>query len=175
MSTGNVIMYVGECIARATASRNAGALHEEAARVLPKNILVPTDFSECATRALDYACELAQKLDATVHLVHSFGPGSPEMNLVLTSVMIDTMRSGAAQALESLAAGRSNVRFGNLDVVRGDPRDNILEVAQTLRADLIVIGTHGRRGFARVVLGSVAEHVLRRADCPVITLRGAES
>lgn len=143
--------------------------------MLPKDVLVPTDFSECATRALDYACELAQKLDATVHLVHSFGPASPEMNIVLTASMVETLRSGAVQALETLAAGRPDVRFGNLAVVRGDPRDSILDVAQTLRADLIVMGTHGRRGFARVVLGSVAEHVLRRADCPVVTLRGAES
>lgn len=143
--------------------------------MLPKNILVPTDFSECATHALEYASELARKLDATIHLVHCFGPRSPEMNLVVTESMLEALRTGAVQGMERLTAARPDVRFGHLAVMRGDPRDGILEVAESLKPDLIVIGTHGRWGFARLVLGSVAEHVLRRAACPVMTLRGVES
>lgn len=143
--------------------------------MLPKNILVPTDFSRCATDALDYACELAKTLGATIHLVHCFGPASPEMNLTLTAAMIDTLRGGAMLALENIVAAHSDTRFGRLALVRADPRDGILETARDLASDLIVIGTHGRRGISRLLLGSVAEEVLRRAECPVLTLRGAES
>lgn len=143
--------------------------------MLPKNILVPTDFSECATTALDYACELARAFGATVHLVHCFGPASPEMSMTLTAAMTDKLRSGSMDALEGIVASRPDVKFGRLALERTDPRDGILEVARNLECDLIVIGTHGRRGFARLVLGSVAEHILRRATCPVLTLRGAES
>jgi nucleotide-binding universal stress UspA family protein len=143
--------------------------------MLAKNILVPTDFSECATRALEYACELGQTLGATIHLVHCFGPTTPEMNMTLTAAMIDTLRSGAMVALEGIVAAHTDTRFGRLALVRADPRDGILETARDLGCDLIVIGTHGRRGVSRMLLGSVAEHVLRRADCPVLTLREAES
>jgi nucleotide-binding universal stress UspA family protein len=142
--------------------------------MLPKNILVPTDFSECATTALDYACDLARTLGATIHLVHCFGPASPEMTLTLTAAMFDTLRSGSMTALESIVTAHPDVKFGRLALERGDPRDGILDIARDLECDLIVIGTHGRRGFARLVLGSVTEHVLRRATCPVLTLRGPE-
>lgn len=143
--------------------------------MLPKNILVPTDFSECATHALDYACELAKKLEATVQLVNCIGPVSPEVNLALSQTMVDSLRDGALKALDKLVAERSDVRFGRSHVVQLDPRDGILEVAQTVHPDMIVMGTHGRRGFARIVLGSVAEHVARRSPCPVLLLRGSET
>lgn len=155
--------------------RKAGALHEEAACMLPKTILVPTDFSACATEALDYACELATKLDATIHLVHCIGPLSSEINMALTQTMLDSLRHGAMQVMEKTVSSRQGVRFGRPQIVSMDPRDGILEVAQGLGPDLIVMGTHGRRGFARLVLGSVAEHVLRRSPCPVLVLRGVES
>jgi nucleotide-binding universal stress UspA family protein len=140
--------------------------------MLPKNLLVPTDFSTCAETALDYACELAGKLDATVHVVNCLGASLPELNLALSEAMIESLRAGALQGLERLTRARPGVRFGKLSVVPGDPRDGILEIASSLQSDLIVMGTHGRRGFTRLVVGSVAEHVLRRAACPVLTIRG---
>ncbi len=143
--------------------------------MLAKNILVPVDFSDCSLRALDYAYELARKLDAKIQLLHCVGPLSPEVSLALTPSMIDTLQAGAVQALDKLVAARPNVAFETPLIVRMDPRDAILEVAQTKKADLIVIGTHGRRGLSRLVLGSVAEEVLRRAPCPVLTLRGGVS
>ena len=143
--------------------------------MLPNRILVPTDFSECATRALAYACELASKVDATVYLVNCLGPTLPEMNMALTQTMFDDLRGGALRAVEDLAAARPATRFGMLSVVPGDARDVILDVADRHGIEMIVLGTHGRRGFARLVLGSVAEHVVRRAMCPVVTVRGVKS
>jgi nucleotide-binding universal stress UspA family protein len=143
--------------------------------MLPKNILVPTDFSDCANHALDYACELGKKLDATIHLMHCIGPLAPGIGIALTQGMIDSLRESALQGLEKVIAARSGIRFSKPLLVYLDARDGILDAAQTVRPDMIVMGTHGRSGFSRLVLGSVAEHVLRRSPCPVLVLRGGES
>ncbi len=140
--------------------------------MLPRNILVPIDFSTGAERALDYACELAAKTGATIHLVNGIGAALPELSVALTDQMIATLREGSRAALEKLVAARPNSTFGRLIVVPGDARDAILETAITLPADLIVMGTHGRRGISRLVLGSVAEYIVRHAPCPVLSVRG---
>jgi universal stress protein A len=142
--------------------------------MLPKTILVPTDFSDCANHALEYACALAKSLDASIYLANCLGAALPELNMALTQSMIDSLRASATGGLEKVAAAHPGVRFGRLAVVPGDARDGILELARELSPDLIVMGTHGRRGFSRLVLGSVTEHVVRRADCPVLTIRGEE-
>ena len=140
--------------------------------MIPTNILVPTDGSACAEHALDYACALAARLDAKVHVVHAIGAALPELSVALTHQMLASMRASSAAALEALVAPRrERAAFGELRVIEGDARDTILETARTVHADLIVIGTHGRRGLARVLLGSVAEDVLRRAPCPVLAVR----
>jgi nucleotide-binding universal stress UspA family protein len=138
----------------------------------PKTILVPTDFSQCADRALDYACSLAEKLGATIHLVNALGAALPELSVALTDSMITTLRAGSMSQLEKLAKERASLaKFGKLTVEAGDARDAILKTAEACNADLIVIGSHGRRGVTRFVLGSVAEDVLRRATCPVLVVR----
>ncbi len=139
---------------------------------LPRTILVPIDFSPGAERALDTACAFASKLDATVHLVHAIGAALPELSVALTDEMIATLRRGASNALEDLMASRrSETRFGSCRVVAGDARDAILAAASEVGADMIVMGTHGRRGVSRFLIGSVAEHVSRRASCPVLLIR----
>jgi universal stress protein A len=143
--------------------------------MLPKNILVPTDLSAHAEEALDYACELAAKLDATVHLVNVIGIpalGVPELGVAVTSTMIDSMIADSQRALDALVARRrGDVRIGQILMKTGDARDMIDQTAQEVGADLIVMGTHGRRGFTRALLGSVAETVVRTAPCPVLTIR----
>jgi nucleotide-binding universal stress UspA family protein len=143
--------------------------------MLPKNILVPTDLSEGATEALDYACELATTLGATIHLVHAIGIpalGLPELGVALTSTVIDTMIEDNQKSLEALAAARRPVvTIGQVLLRTGDARDVINETAVEVSADLIVMGTHGRRGVSRALLGSVAESVVRSASCPVLTVR----
>jgi nucleotide-binding universal stress UspA family protein len=143
--------------------------------MLPKNILVPTDLSAHAEEAFDYACELASKLDATVHLVNVIGIpalGVPELGVAVTSTMIDSMVTENQQALDALVARRRcDAQIGQVMLKTGDARDMIEQAAKELDADLIVMGTHGRRGFSRALLGSIAESVVRSAPCPVLTIR----
>lgn len=140
--------------------------------MIPKTILVPIDFSACATHALDYACELAGKLGAKVQLVHAIPVTLPELGITLTQAMIEDLQRANVLALEDVAKPRrTNVELAPSIVKLGDPRDVILETAEAQHADLIVIGTHGRRGLSRLVLGSVAENVIRRATCPVLAVR----
>jgi universal stress protein A len=143
--------------------------------MLPKHILVPTDLSEGAEEALDYACELARQFGATVHLLHVIGIptlGVPELGVALTSTMIDTMVRENQTALEELADRKRDLAtFGQILLRTGDARDLINRTATELGADLIVMGTHGRRGVTRALLGSVTETVVRSAPCPVLTVR----
>lgn len=144
--------------------------------MLPKNILVPVDFSANAERALDYACELAVKLDATVHVLHVVGIpalGVPELGVAVTASMIDQIVLDHQAALDKLVDKKRSggARFGEVILRTGDARDTILQAAHHLGADLIVMGTHGRRGLSRMLLGSVAESVVRTSQCPVLTIR----
>jgi nucleotide-binding universal stress UspA family protein len=143
--------------------------------MLPKNILVPTDLSEGAEEALDYACELAAKLDATIHLVNVIGipaMGLPELGVAVTATVIDSMIAENQKSIDELAARKGGVaRIGQVLLKTGDARDVINQTAKEVAADLIVMGTHGRRGVTRALLGSVAETVVRSAPCPVLTVR----
>ena len=143
--------------------------------MLPKNILVPTDMSEGAEEALDFACELAQTFGATIHLLNVIGIptlGVPELGVALTSTMIDSMVHDNQVALEEIATRkRGSVQIGQVLLRTGDARDMICQAAKEVGADLIVMGTHGRRGVTRALLGSVTESVVRMAPCPVLTVR----
>lgn len=140
--------------------------------MLPRTILVPIDFSTCSERALDYALTLAERLDATVHLVTAIAAAMPGLDSLLSDQTDAAPRREGIGALQKLTAARSTLaKVGRLIALPGDPRDAILQVANELHVDLIVMGTHGRRGVSRLVLGSVAEEVVRRAPCPVLTVR----
>jgi nucleotide-binding universal stress UspA family protein len=138
----------------------------------PKHLLVPIDFSPPAERALDYACALAAKLGATVHIVNAISSLLPEMSVTLSDTMLRQLRTDHATAVVKLAdARRALCAIGEVIVREGDARDVILDEAKRLPADLIVMGTHGRSGLPRLVLGSVAEDVSRHASCPVLLVR----
>jgi universal stress protein A len=141
----------------------------------PDTILVATDFSEQADEALEYAASLAVRLGATVHLVHAISipaMGVPEMGMAYRSLGIEQTTKEAQAALDDrVARYRDRIAFGPSRIEVGDPRDLIDRVAAEIGADLIVIGTHGRRGIRRLLLGSVAESVVRTAPCPVLTIR----
>ena len=143
--------------------------------MLPKTILVPTDLSEGAEQALDYACELAATLGATIHLVNVIGIpalGVPELGLAMTSTVIDQIMIENQTALDNLAeAKRCRAQIGQVMLKTGDAKDVINQTAKELGADLIVMSTHGRRGLSRALLGSVTETVVRTAPCPVLTVR----
>jgi len=141
---------------------------------LPRNILVPTDFSKNAEHALDYAVALAGKLDAKIHLLNVLFllPLGPELAVAMSSVKVDEITRDSKQALDRLVAARSGkAAFGPTLQKSGDARTLIDETAAELGADLIIMGTHGRRGVSRLLLGSVAESVARTAPCPVLLVR----
>jgi len=146
---------------------------------LPRTILVPTDFSEPADEALAYAADLGAQLDATIHLVHVVGipaAGVPDIGIAYSALMMESATQAAQDELDARADRyRDRVSIGPVRIEIGDARDTIDRVAETVGADLIVMGTHGRRGFRRMLLGSVAESVVRTAPCPVLTIRTKDS
>jgi nucleotide-binding universal stress UspA family protein len=146
--------------------------------MLPKHILVPTDLSEGAEQALAYACELAQTLGAQIHLLNVIGIpalGLPEIGMAMTTTVIDQMVVESQEAIEKLARTRCTAQLGQVLVRTGDARDVINQTAKELGVDLIVMGTHGRRGISRALLGSIAETVVRSAPCAVLTVRLREA
>ena len=138
-----------------------------------KRILVPTDFSEPADGALTYALDLAAKLGATVSLVHVFddesGIHSGEF-VPMPAEMRNEILADLRRRLNEVVAKRGHSEL-NPEVLIGPTARRIVESARDSKADLIVIGTHGRHGMAHLLLGSVAERVVRTASCPVLTVR----
>jgi nucleotide-binding universal stress UspA family protein len=156
----------------------AGRLLDGCDMNVPKTILVPTDFSEPSKVALEYAVMLAKKLDAKVHLVHAYElpvVGFPDGTLTITADMaariIDAARDSLAQLVDEYKKRGFELTSS---IEQADPRDGVLAAAKKVNADLIVMGTHGRRGLSRALIGSVAEGVVRRSPIPVLTVH-AES
>ncbi len=158
----------------------AGDLHTQMrmSTLVPRHILVPHDFSEMAQHALSYAIDLATKLDATLTIVHAYevpSYGYPE-GVTLSPEIAGSIRSAAETTLGAVV---SAARASGLEVrsaLRQGPAWSEIEAAaREAKADLIVMGTHGRHGLARVLLGSVAEKVVRTSPCPVLTVRAPEA
>lgn len=137
-----------------------------------KNILVATDLGPCSEEALTQAFELAEALGAQVHVLHVYAlTGLPEGGS-LSIAAIDDAERRAQQSLSEWTRGyRASGRLGELTVRMGDAGYLIPLVADQLAADLIVLGTHGRRGLNRLLMGSVAESVVRVATCSVLIAR----
>lgn len=135
-----------------------------------KHILVPTDFGEVATHAADVACELAVKFGAKVTLFHVWTIPIPVYAEGI-AVPIDLVQSAAREALDAeLARVRAKVTDARGFLVSGAPASSIVEAIGEHGCDLVVIGTHGRRGLPRVLLGSVAEKVVRASPVPVLSV-----
>ena len=145
----------------------------------PKRILVATDFSPCAAAAAEVGLELARALQVPLVLLHVYGvPGAPYEGFD-TLVVEDYARSlenAARIALNNEAMtlrGKGVVVSTVLD--RGTPWEQILEAAKNLEIGIIVVGTHGRRGLPRAILGSVAEKLARLSSVPVLTVHRESS
>jgi nucleotide-binding universal stress UspA family protein len=149
----------------------------------PRRILFPTDFSPCARQAMDHALFLADDFGAELHMLHAvvltqFGSEGAEQGFASAQELLDRFaeigRSELGRlAKEAAALARSERPIDIHQVQRRGYSASvvILDYAREIAADLVVLGTHGRRGAARLVLGSVAEGVVRHAPCPVLTLR----
>lgn len=149
-----------------------------------QTILVPTDFSPHAEHALTYAAELAARFGARLLLLHvqtttDVVPAHVEGMEGVTEAYFRLIANQEHQARQHLDATLARLRQRNLEgdaeLRSGAPWQAILDAAQEHHADLIVMGTHGRGPLARLLLGSVAERVVRAAACPVLTTRLPEA
>jgi nucleotide-binding universal stress UspA family protein len=142
-----------------------------------KRLLVPTDFSPTSDIAFKYALDMAARDGASIHLLHVVedshsGAPYPDGFYIELPALREQMIAEAQKRLDEAndACGTVNVPV-TTQVVVGRPAVSITEEANTRGSDLIVMGTHGRSGFAHLMLGSVAERVLRTAQCPVLIVR----
>jgi nucleotide-binding universal stress UspA family protein len=133
-------------------------------------ILHPTDFSERSESAFQLACALARDHGARLVVLNVMVPPVLVVGNGLVVPEPPTYREESAEKLRQLKALVPGVAIEH-HLVEGDPVREILRVAKDSSADLIVMGTHGWTGLARLLMGSVAENVVRKAECPVLTLK----
>lgn len=141
-----------------------------------KRVLAPTDFSEHSRPAVRYAAELADKFAAELILLHVV----PDAVLALPDAVMPTpapladlnelTESGRQGLANLIAAEKLEPRRPRSEVRIGSPAAEIVAAAKDLHADIVCVSTHGRGGLARVIMGSVAEMVVRQAPCPVLTV-----
>lgn len=143
-----------------------------------RRILHASDFSPASRRAFDEAIGLAKANDAQLTIVHVIEPVMPVVEDAYVSAqaydrLVKSQRAAAAKRIETLGrrAQTAGVRV-TTRLVDGNPRDAIARAAKRSAADLVVVGTHGRTGLRRLLLGSVAERIVAISPCPVLTVRG---
>jgi nucleotide-binding universal stress UspA family protein len=141
-----------------------------------KTILFPTDFSQGARAALDHAVSLARDYQAKLILLYVIQDISIAEWYIPSSIsvtdLVEDMQKSAWREMDKWAAEVSaKVKEVEKEVVRGVPFVEIIKTAKDKSADLLVIGTHGRTGIDHMLFGSTAEKVVRKAPCPVLTVR----
>lgn len=133
-------------------------------------IIVPTDFSHCGDAALRLAASLARDTGASLLIVHVEEPplayGGGEMYYGMPEPATEDLR----HMLQRVVPPDPSVKYEHR-LISGEPASAIVQLAEDENADLIVMATHGRTGLTRLLMGSVAEAVVRRAPCPVLTYK----
>jgi nucleotide-binding universal stress UspA family protein len=144
-----------------------------------RRILLATDFSPASRRAFEEALSFCRRNDAELLLAHVYRtPGTLPAEMALTPDTVEQVDAKLSEAagtrLRTLLeeAGRAGVR-GRILLLSGAPDEAIVEAARETGADMLILGTHGRTGAARLFLGSVASRVIAIASCPVLTVRAA--
>jgi nucleotide-binding universal stress UspA family protein len=144
------------------------------------HILVPTDFSPASDAALACAKELAQTFEARLSLLHvitnpeATGMWTPDVFVPASEETRDRLIQQARQRLEEALSADERAKFKvAIEAPIGSAAEGIQEFAREQHVDLIVMGTHGRRGLSHMLLGSVAERMVRTATCPVLTTHAA--
>jgi nucleotide-binding universal stress UspA family protein len=138
-------------------------------------ILVTTDFSEYSASALEYAVSLAESYNATIHLIHVVDPFSrrakhksggraKNSELVMQETAQQAMKKFVVESVDEYVEVKQVIRLGH-------PADEIARYAKEERMDLIIIATHGRTGLAHVMIGSIAEKVIRISSVPVLAIK----
>ena len=144
-----------------------------------KKILVPTDFSSFSFSALEYVGSLASLHGATVYLLHVESepfvvPPFPNVDFNTETVLRDTEKKSEELLHNVIAKKMKHIKNVVPMIRKGDAADVIVDVAQEIEADLIVMATHGRTGLSHILVGSVAEKVVRHSTVPVLTVKPAE-
>jgi nucleotide-binding universal stress UspA family protein len=144
-----------------------------------RRILVPTDFGKSSQNALAYAVEFARKFSAEItllHVVQDLALFIPEAVMAPPPAVppVEQFRVAARTALERTIVALGEPVPVQAEVAEGPPHEEIVRLARERNIDLIIMGTHGHTGLAHFLLGSVADKVVRRAPCPVLTVRARE-
>lgn len=135
-----------------------------------QKIVVPVDFSDSAHRALQVARSLARDHGAVLVLAAAAPPPPPVTDALLPASEYSGLVATTRRKIEEVAATVTDLPV-ETHVLGGEPGPAIVAIANDCQADLIVMGTHGRSGINRMLMGSVAEYVLRNAQCPVLTMK----
>jgi nucleotide-binding universal stress UspA family protein len=140
-----------------------------------KTIVVPTDFSECSDVAVDHAVALAKRFGSRLRFVHVIHEMTAHLEGLEGPVFVEAL-ADVHQEIERQAKGRmaelkKKSPGATTTIHHGNPTAEIVMEAEAQRADLIVMGTHGRTGLDRILLGSVAHQVMQKASCPVMVVK----
>jgi nucleotide-binding universal stress UspA family protein len=144
-------------------------------------VVIPVDFSETSRRALAWALDYSLRGPCELHVVHvtetSAGDLMPHIAAARATQDVSNLDELVYEEIERIVPHEDRGQIGPIlrHVTEGTPHRAILRIAQELKADLIVMGTHGRTGLAHLVSGSVAEQVVRRARCPVVCVKPIEA
>ena len=138
-----------------------------------KHILVPVDYSHSGDSAVAYAVSLAREYEAEIHLVHVYEQPFAYVDGGFASAPIPDVTPADLEAEEARLEQVELPPDVNCrrDFIIGTPVDELVDYAKEKEIDLVVMGTHGRTGIGRLLMGSVAEGVVRRAPCPVLTIK----
>jgi nucleotide-binding universal stress UspA family protein len=142
-----------------------------------KRICCPIDFSDASRAAMEVAADLARRFEADLMLLHAYpipGYTFPDGSVVASPKMMQDLADQAQKHLEEWRLEAEKLVGAprvTAEKAVGEPAAEILEAARDARTDLIVMGTHGRTGLEHALMGSIAERVVRRALCPVLTVR----
>ncbi|MDX9715023.1 MAG: universal stress protein [Dissulfurispiraceae bacterium] len=143
-----------------------------------KRILVPTDFSDSALHALSYAVDLAKKYNSDLFVINVIYDVVAASGMYVPHVsvneMFKEMEESANKEIRLFGAGQyEDITNVSHAVLRGAPYEEIIKFSEQNSIDLIVMGTHGRKGLDRLFFGSTVDRVLRHSKCPVLAVRGS--
>jgi nucleotide-binding universal stress UspA family protein len=134
------------------------------------DILIPTDGSQGVQAAIEHGVEIAQQYEATIHALYVV-----DTRVSRSGPLLEPLRQEGREAVRDVEVAGAQAGLDVItEIVEGVPADVILEYSATHGIDLIIMGTHGRTGVDRFVMGSVAERVVRRSPVPVLTVRQQE-
>jgi nucleotide-binding universal stress UspA family protein len=164
---------------KAAGTRAMASYAEKEEQMKPfKRILVATDFSEASTPALKEAVEMAQDAGAVLMIAHAYeAPNMAQADAVAPGVYEEwdrNLRSAVETKLQPIVENAKNAGVNARPLIlSGTPYEAITDAAKDHKADLVVMGTHGRKGVSRFFLGSVASRVISTVECPVMTVRAS--